>query len=416
MVLAGDAVSSVGTGLTLPFLVVYLHRVRGVGLEPAVLAVSVLALAGLVGNPASGSLSDRIGARSTLILGLAVSAAGAGAMTLVRTAGEGLAAAGIVGLGAALVWPAQEALLGALVPPEHRSRVFALRYATMNAGLGLGALIAASIVDIASPESFVALYLLDGASFLLFIPILLLGVPSWAGRVDAEARDRARMRGGYRWIVRDGLFVRVWLLTAVLVTVGYAQVNSSFPAFATRAGGIGASALAIVSAANMFTVVVAQLPVLRFMEGGRRTRALVGVCTCWAITWSLVLASGGLGAGAAAIVVSAISMGVFAIGETLLSPTLPAIVNDLAPDALRGRYNGVYVLAWTTGFALGPAIGGAVLTRGSSTGLFVGLVAACLCAALAAFRLERIVPRRLNVVSGLEPAAPDGVQAVALQE
>ena len=35
----------------------------------------------------------------------------------------------------------------------------------------------------------------------------------------------------------------------------------------------------------------------------------------------------------------------FALGETLVSPTLPAIVNDLAPDSLRGRYNGAYVLA-----------------------------------------------------------------------
>ena len=140
-VLAGDALSSIGTGLTLPFLVVYLHRVRGIALEPAVLAVSVLALAGFVGNPIGGLFSDRFGARNALIGGLVVSALGAGALALVRVAWEGLAAAAVVGLGAAVVWPAQDALLASVVGAAHRAGAFSLRYATMNAALGAGALV-----------------------------------------------------------------------------------------------------------------------------------------------------------------------------------------------------------------------------------------------------------------------------------
>ena len=91
----------------------------------------------------------------------------------------------------------------------------------------------------------------------------------------------------------------------------------------------------------------------------------------------------------------------FAFGEVLLSPSLPAIVNDLAPDSLRGRYNGVYVLAWTTGFAVGPAIGGLALADGLSTPLFLGLIGACGVAAVAALRLGARVPAELNLVSGL---------------
>ncbi len=34
-----------------------------------------------------------------------------------------------------------------------------------------------------------------------------------------------------------------------------------------------------------------------------------------------------------------LAMVIFAFGETLFSPTIPAIVNDLAPERLRGRYN-----------------------------------------------------------------------------
>jgi MFS family permease len=281
--------------------------------------------------------------------------------------------------------------------------LFSLRYATMNAGLGVGALTAALIVDVGSSASFVWVYVLDAVTFLAFVPILLLGVRASTGRTQDAAP--AGTPAGYRAIVRDRLFVRVWLLTALLVTVGYAQAEAAFPAFATGAGGISAGALAIVVAANTVAVVVAQLFVLRLTEGRRRTSALVGVCACFAATWALTLAAGGLGGGPAAVAGFAVAMVTFAFGEMLVSSTLPALVNDLAPDALRGRYNGVYVLAWTTGFAVGPAIAGLALAGGSSTTLFLGLIGACGVAAVMATRLGRWLPADVEPVDVRAPAA-----------
>jgi hypothetical protein len=39
----------------------------------------------------------------------------------------------------------------------------------------------------------------------------------------------------------------------------------------------------------------------------------------------------------------------FGLGETMLHPTIPATVNDLAPDHLRGRYNASNSLAFHLG-------------------------------------------------------------------
>jgi MFS family permease len=417
-VLAGDALSSIGTGLTLPFLVVYLHRVRGIGLEPAMVALSALALAGFVGNPVAGSLSDRIGPRDTLIAGLMLSAIGAGSLAMVSTAWESVAAAAGVGLGAAVAWPAQDALLASVVEPSERSAAFALRYATMNAALGIGALSAAAIVDTRSSATFVSIYMLDALSFLGFIPILLRLPRS---RVVARDDEDARRGGGrgYRAVLGDRTLVRLWLLTALLVAVGYAQMDSALPVFATRRGGITAGGLAIVFAANTLAVVIAQLVVLRLMRGRRRTSGLIVLCGFWACAWALTLVAGGLGGGTAAVAGFAAANVAFALGETLVSPTLPAMVNDLAPDSLRGRYNGAYVLAWTTGFAAGPVIAGLALTRGHSTELFSALIGACALAAVASARLARQLPLAANLqpaddhASGRTPAAI-GVSDAAL--
>jgi hypothetical protein len=58
VVLAGDTMSAVGSGLTLPFFLVYLSRVRDIDLAVAGLALSTVALAGFAGNPLGGSLTD----------------------------------------------------------------------------------------------------------------------------------------------------------------------------------------------------------------------------------------------------------------------------------------------------------------------------------------------------------------------
>jgi MFS family permease len=88
----------------------------------------------------------------------------------------------------------------------------------------------------------------------------------------------------------------------------------------------------------------------------------------------------------------------------LFSPTLPAVINDLAPPEAAGRYNGLGVLAFTTGFLLGPVAGTAVLGRWG-TGLFTVLTLACLGAAVAALSLGR---RLAPDVNRIELPAPAG--------
>jgi MFS family permease len=118
---------------------------------------------------------------------------------------------------------------------------------------------------------------------------------------------------------------------------------------------------------------------------------------------------GHLGSGAAAEAAFVAAMAVFALGETLFSPTLPAIINDLAPPEAAGRYNGLGVLAFTTGFLLGPLAGTAALPSGSV--LFTMLIAACLGTAAAALRLGWRLAPDVNTIE--VPATTDAGPAEA---
>jgi MFS family permease len=395
IVLAGDAVSALGSGLTLPFLLVYLHQSRELDLGPASLAVATVAIAGLAGNPLGGALSDRIGARATLAAGLVTAAGGSLALAAVSSSRQAFAACALLGVGAAVAWPALDALLAELVASEQRASAFALRHATMNAGLGIGALIAALVVAGASPTALTHLYVVDAVTFAA-CAVVLVGhrrLPR-AGRAGRPARAP----GGYRTILGDRVFVRVWALTALLVTAGVAQYAAAFPAYATEVVGLDAGWLSLALAANTITVVGAQLLALRLLAGRRRSSALVLVAALWAAAWSVALAAGALTAGSAAAALLTVTMVLLAAGETALAPTVPALVNELAPDALRGRYNGALALAFTTGFIAGPLLAGAAIASGFGTALPGALAAACALAALAARRLRRHLPLGLDAI------------------
>jgi MFS family permease len=393
--LGGTWLSALGTGLTLPFLLVYLHQVRGLELEVAALAVSTLAVAGLVGNPLGGWLADRLGPRNAVAAGLVIAAAGAFAVAAVREPWHAFAAAAVVGLGAAIVWPAQDALLATVVRPEQRSSAFAVHHALLNLGFGVGGLVAAALVQESAPESFELVYFLDGLSFLAFVPILLL-TPALR-----STREPATRRAGFREVLHDRLFLRVWALTALLVAVGYAQYHAAFPAYATRPGGLPLDQLGVALAVNTFVVAAVQLFTLRAMRGRRRTRGLALVAVAFSLAWVVTLAAGQLGGGPAALVVFSLAMALLALGETLVPPTLPPLVNELATEELRGRYNGVSTLAWTTGFIVGPAVAGVVLAVGQPEALFLGLSAGCAIVGVGALRLERRLPASANLVPAL---------------
>jgi MFS family permease len=408
VVLGGDFISAIGSGLTLPCLFIYVHSVRHLGDGTAGLVVATIALASLAGNPLGGALADRWTPRRAVMAGLVIAAAGSVALGLSRSAAELFGAAGLLGLGASVIWPAQDALLASVAGPSGRSAIFSVRHASFNAGLGLGALGAAAVVSVAHPGTFTTVYFVDAASFLGYIPVLArLRTPGQraSGPTASPGQGQAPKQPSYRQVLADTKFLRVWALTALIVTVTFGQFQSSLPGYAARPGGISTHGLSLAFAANTLTVVLLQLVVLRWLAGHRRTTGVALAATAWAASWAVVIVGGHLGGGAAeAAFVTA--MIIFALGETLFSPTMPAIINDLAPPEAVGRYNGLGVLAFTTGFLLGPAGGAAALGHWGD-GLFIALIAACLIAAAAALRLGRHLTPGINTI---ELPTPDDTE------
>jgi MFS family permease len=173
------------------------------------------------------------------------------------------------------------------------------------------------------------------------------------------------------------------------------------PAYARAIGEVSTQGLGIAFAANTLVIVLLQLVVLQRIEGHRRTRVIVLMALVWAVAWGLLAATGlAPGTWTATFFVAACA-GVFALGETLLQPTMPAITNDLAPDHLRGRYNALGASTFQAASILGPIVAGFLIDRGLHLAYVALLVAGCgLTAWLAQVRLE---PQLDPTANGLLP-------------
>lgn len=387
--LVGICLSAVGNGLTLPLLVVYLHDVRGLSTSTAGFVVAYLALVQLVLVPAGGWAVDRVGPRPILLVGLVIEAVGVGLLATVHSVSQAFAVATVVAVGGSIIWAPQSALIGRMVRGEERQRVFGIQFMLLNLGIGVGGLVSAALVDVARPETFERLYLVDAATYGAYVIVLLslrgVGMgPSLP--VDGEQVAGA---GGYRDVVRDRSLLRLVAVGLVMLTAGYGSLEVGVPIFATQVAGLSVAWIGVAYACNTFAIVAVQLVVLRAISGRSRTRVMALVGVLWAVCW-LVMGIGGLVPGTlAAGLALSVGVVVFAVGESLWSPVNPALLNDLAPEHLRGRYNAVGSVTWGVTGALGPAIAGAMLGAGLVLPWLGLVVAACLVAATLALRLRR---------------------------
>ncbi|WP_445403001.1 MFS transporter [Streptomyces sp. LE64] len=355
----GSALSAFGIGFTVPFLYVYVARVRELGPTTAGLVLAAFAVAALIALPFVGRVIDRRGPLPVLVGASVTASLGALALGVSGTAATAVLSAAVLGAGTAVMQPALATMIVWCSEPAGRTRAFATQFFLQNLGLGVGGLIGGQIVDEHRPGSFTTLFLIESVMFLVLAAIAV-GVrmpkvePVAAGAVRADGSG-----GGLRALLGHRAMVQLMVLGFVLFFACYGQFESGLSAYGVEAAGISPSTLGIALAANTAVIVIAQFAVLRFVEYRKRSRVIASVGLIWAVAWAAA-AYAGLGNGSQAMATAAFisTYALFGLGEALLSPTVAPLVADLAPSGMVGQYNSAFALVKQLALAVGPAVGG----------------------------------------------------------
>ena len=349
---ASTFANSLGAGLTLSFWVVYLHNVRGFSITFATGLLAASAVTGLATGALWGSFTDILGPFRVIMVGTIGLAVSLVAWAFVRTTWQAL----VVGLTMAAVqgagWGPSATMLTRMVDEEHRQRAFGFNFMLLNLGMGFGGLVSAMVVDLHHPVTFSILYVgnavLTLATGLNFIRLRSFGRP-----VTEHHDDPVKMAEGWRNVVKDRRLIRYLIASLVMLIGGYGSMESGLSLFIVNNVGVSVHAIGLIFFFNTTTIVVAQMWVLNRLDRRSRSRILALVGLFWFTFWMLTALTLALPK-LLAVISLCVGMVVFAVGETMLQPIAPAIVNDIAPEHLRGRYNAASGVTWGAAGTVSP--------------------------------------------------------------
>ncbi|WP_233525962.1 MDR family MFS transporter [Actinomadura spongiicola] len=371
---AGTLLNRLGS-MVEPFLGLYLTTMRGLSLGQAGMVMAVLGAGSLAGTLVGGTLADRIGRRATLTL----ATIGSGGAMLALGYAQGLAAlvaaALLLGLLLNMYRPAAQAIVADIIDPADRPRAFGLLFWAINLGWAVAMVLGGTLAR----QGFLWLFWIDAITCAGF------GVLTWRAIPETRVRGGAAsgVLTGFGRMLRDRVMVGYTLITLTYTFV-LLQAMTTMP-LAMKEDGLGPEAYGIAIGANGVLIIILQPLVNAWLA--RRDHSLVMAAGC-----VLVGIGFGLTSLASSITAYTATILVWTIGEIIAATVLQAIVADLAPPDLHGRYSGLYGMAWSGGFLLAPlggtqllGAGGASLLWPTCAGMMLG-AAVGLCALAPAIR------------------------------
>jgi MFS family permease len=262
------------------------------------------------------------------------------------------------------------------VGPDQRKTAFAVNRLAINLGMSLGPALGGFLAT----WSYGALFIADGLTSLAASAILArAGRPDHVHAAEKDVAARPESRPAHR----DRRLLLL-LLGVLPVAVVFFQHVAAMALFLVRDLGFSEASYGLLATLNTLLVVAFEVPLNAAMARwpAGKTLALGSVLTG---------AGFGLLAFAHAPGMVVVSVVVWTFGEIVLFPGLNAAVADLAPEARRGEYMGLYMTAFNLAFAIGPWAGTVVLETWGGPTLWAGTFLAGLLSAILLWRT--VTPR-----------------------
>jgi MFS family permease len=377
------AIDAFGSGLFLPFSLLYFHHVGGLSLTQAGLGLSIAMLMAVPAPLFAGVLLDRSSPRRIMLLTNTARVAGFLGFLFVHDLWALIAVALLVAVSDRLFWVAHPALVAELAGSGGRDRWFGLTTALRCAGLGTGGLLAGLVISDLGTLGYQSLAIANAISYAVAaLLISRLEIPSH-GQIPLAAS--VSRQGGLKAVLADRAFcglVAINLLFGIARTV----ILVGLPVFTVQV--LDAPAWLAGALYATYTVIIAlgQTSVVRRLEGHRRTRALMFAAVLWAMSF-LLLASASLLPPVLLAGFLFVVTGLYTAAVVLHAGVIDALVVEAAPDRLRARYVGVYHLSWAVANAMAPGLF-SILLSWQPTLPWIALALLLLLAAVGVWMLE----------------------------
>ena len=364
LVLLTVFIDLIGFGIVLPLLPSYASLFQASDFAIGLLVASFSLMQFLLA-PWWGRLSDRIGRRPVLLIGLSGSAASYLLFAVARSYWILLASRMIAGAMGATVTVAQ-AYLADVSEPKDRARSMGM----LGAAFGLGFVVGPALAGIASSFGLAAPGIVAAAVTSANLLLAWRWLPETRGKgVQATRRGPAP-----HWSRASMGFAAMGLST-----LGFTVLYVVFPLELERQVGLARHQSAYFFVLlGLVSATVQGLLIGRLVERfGERRLIAAG---SWLLALGFLAMPAAFAAGTSALVAIGVGMVAVAAGSGVISPSATAYVSRMAPAEEQGQTLGLLISVGAVARIAGPIMAGALATAGGARLAFYGATA---CAALA---------------------------------
>jgi MFS family permease len=351
VLLIGTILSRGSAFMTLPFLSIYLSR--NMDLPPVIIGITVgiSPLMGTVGGFIGGHLSDRFGRKRIMQISLFSIAFVYFGFTVASSQGWFILLNALNGLCNSFFEPTAQALMADLTEKKNRMKAYSLRYTAINIGASVGPLLGAYLATTSAKLSFA----LTGSTYLIYAFVLFLFMRKLVIPQSGQNSKKSVNFGDAFRIIKTDKALRYLLLGVILVNIGYVQLDSNLPQFLQGNLENGVYIFSVLLTINAVMVVFLQMPISHIAERFKPMQTM--------IIGSVLMATGLLFFSFVnGWVIAVLAIVIVTIGEILIFPSNSMLIDQLAPDHLRGTYFGAGQFRKIGNF-LGPIFGGYLLSH-----------------------------------------------------
>lgn len=351
LLMGASFIDSLGGAMLFPFFTLYITTKFGLGMTQVGLIFGIFSLASVFGSTIGGAFSDRMGRKGMVIFGLIASALSSLVMGVADLLAFFMGAALFAGLFANSGGPARQAMIADLLPPEQRAQGFGVFRVVHN----LAVVIGPAIGGLLAAGSYLILFLSDAATSLITAAIVFVYLrETRPAAVDGDIQESTvQTFKGYGRILTDGRFM-LFMLAGILLSLVYMQMNGTLAVYLRDVHSVSERGFGAIFSLNASMVVIFQFAITRRIEKLPPFLILAAGAAMYALGFSMYGFVGTFG-------LFLLAMVVITIGEMLVAPVGQAVVSELAPEDMRGRYMAAFGFTWIISAAFGITLAGLIM-------------------------------------------------------
>lgn len=377
-------------GFMLPVNTIFIHKNLHESLVTAGFTLMMYSAFMMVGNAIGGVMFDRFSKRGTLYIGYAISILSLLGMSVHHVWPTYAIMLFILGLGMGLVYTAINAYTAFVAEQmSGNSRViFNNMYLASNIGIAIGS----TAVGFIFKWSIFFTFFIPMLLFVLSAVILLLRANILDHVVEHEDANDAESpyeeEADPRIAIGLGRFkVNLFIicLAIFIVWLGYSQWDSNLSAymldqgFTTREYGL----VFTINAGSLLIIQPVMNKIISKIFKLLKHQIFVGTVIMGSSF--LLLPS------AKTYAAYVISMLVLTVGESMVFPTIPALLSKMSTSKNRGTFQSFYSIFGSLGRAIGPYAGSLIITALSFSSLFFGITISMIIVAVAMLGVKELV-------------------------